>query len=264
MIIAGLGIRAAFIAATTTALAHVEPRDAGVASGLVNTGHRLAGVRPSSLLPFPAVDATGATRPQPASDEQPAAPRRRADAERNIAAILDAAVSCFAERPRASMADIARAAGVGRVTLYAHFPSRTVLLNAALERAIAEAGTTIDAEMSDDDQPDRALGALVGSSWRVLDRYRRLYEAAQQDLSPERLRHHHDPALARVEALIARGRAEGVFRTDLPLGWQVTTFYSLIHAAADDVNAGRLDAGDAAHVLETTLLSALAPARGHR
>jgi hypothetical protein len=98
----------------------------------------------------------------------------------------------------------------------------------------------------------------------VLDRYRRLHEAAQRQLDPARLRHHHDRALARVEALIARGRAEGVFRADLPLGWQVTTFYSLVHAAADDVNAGRLDPGDAAHVLEATLLSALAPARPAR
>lgn len=42
-LIAGLGIGAAFIAATTTALAHVEAHDAGVASGLVNTGHELGG-----------------------------------------------------------------------------------------------------------------------------------------------------------------------------------------------------------------------------
>jgi EmrB/QacA subfamily drug resistance transporter len=40
-LIAGLGLGAAFVAATTTALAHVEARDAGVGSGLVNTGHEL-------------------------------------------------------------------------------------------------------------------------------------------------------------------------------------------------------------------------------
>jgi AcrR family transcriptional regulator len=198
---------------------------------------------------------------QRAATADKVAPRRRADAERNIAAILDAALACFAERPQASMADIARAARVGRVTLYAHFPSRAALLDAALERAIAEASTAIDAEVPDSDRPDQALGALVRSSWRVLDRYRRLYQAAQRDLTPERLRKHHDAALDRVETLIAKGQNEGVFRTDLPRDWLVTTFYSLIHAAADDVNAGRLDAHDAARVLEATLLPALAPTR---
>jgi AcrR family transcriptional regulator len=196
-----------------------------------------------------------------ARDGEPAAPRRRADAERNIAAILDAALACFAERPQASMSDIARAAGVGRVTLYAHFPSRAALLEAALDRALAEASTAIDAEVHDDDPPDQALAALVGSSWRVLDRYRRVHQAAQRELGPEQLRQHHDASLARVEALIARGRAEGTFRTDLPLGWQVTTFHSLIHAAADDVNAGRLDAGQADRVLAATLLAAFVPTR---
>jgi hypothetical protein len=39
----------------------------------------------------------------------------RADARRNIALILDAAQSCLARDPDASMSDIAVAAGVGRV-----------------------------------------------------------------------------------------------------------------------------------------------------
>ncbi len=196
-----------------------------------------------------------------AAAKRPAATRRRADAERNIAAIVDAALACFAEQPRASMADVARAAGVGRVTLYAHFPSRAALLDAALARAIAAAGTVVDAEVDDRDPADQALGALIGSSWRTLHRCGRLFEAAQADLDAETLRRHHDPALARVDALISRGRSEGVFRTDLPTSWLVTTFYSLIHAAAEDVHAGRLDAADAARVLQPTLLSAFAPPR---
>jgi len=193
-----------------------------------------------------------------ASDADQQTRRRRADAERSIAAILDAALACFADRPDANMSEIARAAGVGRVTLYSHFPSRTDLLDAALERAVLEAGTILDAEVRDDDPADHALGALVRTSWRVLDRHRRLFEAAQRGLEPERLRRHHDPALARVEALIRRGQAEGIFRTDLPLAWLVTTFYGLIHAAANDVNAARLDPQAAPRLLEATLLSALA------
>jgi EmrB/QacA subfamily drug resistance transporter len=39
--VAGLGLGAAFVAATTTALAHVDHHDAGAASGLINTGHEL-------------------------------------------------------------------------------------------------------------------------------------------------------------------------------------------------------------------------------
>ena len=45
----------------------------------------------------------------------------RADAERSIAAILDAAVQVLADRPEAGMGEIAKAAGVARQTVYAHF-----------------------------------------------------------------------------------------------------------------------------------------------
>jgi TetR/AcrR family transcriptional repressor of mexCD-oprJ operon len=42
---------------------------------------------------------------------------RRADARRNIAANLDAATTCLIRDPQVSTSAIARAAGVGRVTL---------------------------------------------------------------------------------------------------------------------------------------------------
>ncbi|MFF4171540.1 TetR/AcrR family transcriptional regulator [Streptomyces sp. NPDC001744] len=59
-----------------------------------------------------------------APDDRPPGPRRRADAERNRARILAAAERLFTEGdPRAVTMDrIARAAGVGRATLYRSFP----------------------------------------------------------------------------------------------------------------------------------------------
>ncbi|HEX6418694.1 MAG TPA: TetR/AcrR family transcriptional regulator [Acidimicrobiales bacterium] len=193
-------------------------------------------------------------------DGPEARPRRRADAERNIAAILDAALACLSSDPQATMADIARAAGVGRVTLYAHFSSREVLLEAALDRAVAEvvgASRAIDAEVGDL-PADEVLRRHVRSSWWVLDRYRQLFEAAQRSLPPGRLRDRHTPALGGFDELLARGRAEGVFRADLPVDWLVSVIYSLFHAAAADVNAGVLPREDAAGVIEATLLPMLA------
>lgn len=55
-----------------------------------------------------------------------------------------------------------------------------------------------------------------------------------------------------------------MFRTDLPLPWLMTTTYALFHAAAEDIEGGRLRAEDAPQVLEATLLPALAPLRPHR
>ncbi|MFC0847415.1 TetR/AcrR family transcriptional regulator [Streptomyces noboritoensis] len=71
------------------------------------------------------------------------APPERADAARNRARILAAAERLFAERDPASvtMEDIAKAAGVGRGTLYRRYPDRAAIARALLdehERALQE------------------------------------------------------------------------------------------------------------------------------
>jgi TetR/AcrR family transcriptional repressor of mexCD-oprJ operon len=203
------------------------------------------------------LDDPGHQAPNPAA-WRPEATRRRADAERNIAAILEAGLACFSRNPDASLAEVAQAAGVGRVTLYGHFPSRQELMDAVFAHALAKANAVLDAEAIDHGAASDALSRLIRSSWPILAQHRGLLAAAQRELPPARIRRHHDQAMARVERLIARGQDEGDFRTDLPRPWLVATFYSLMHAAAEEVDADRLDPAQAGGVLATTILAALA------
>ena len=103
-------------------------------------------------------------RPTPAHEQ----PRRRADAERSVARILDAAVDAWAGDPEASMAEIARRAGVVRATIYVHFPTRESLIDAVTRRAIAEAKTAIEAAEPQRGDAAEALARVVASAWRVL------------------------------------------------------------------------------------------------
>ena len=203
------------------------------------------------------LDDPGRQAPNPDAS-RPEATRRRADAERNIAAILDAGLACFSRNPDASLAEVAQAAGVGRVTLYGHFPSRQQLMDAVFGYALAKANAVLDAEAIDHGAAADALSRLIRSSWPILAQHRGLLAAAQRELPPARIRQHHDQAMARVERLIARGQDEGDFRTDLPRPWLVATFYSLMHAAAEEVDAGRLDPAQAGGMLAATILAALA------
>jgi AcrR family transcriptional regulator len=183
---------------------------------------------------------------------------RRADARRNVAAILDAALLCLARDPDASVGDIAQAAGVGRVTLYGHFKSRADLIDAVLARTIARADAVLDATDTAGD-PRAALARLVASSWQIVDQFRSVLQAAQRELPADRIRTRHDRILRRLQALISRGQRAGVFRTDLPSRWLISTCYSVMHAAAEDCAAGRLDPGQAARIITATLLAAFTP-----
>ena len=186
---------------------------------------------------------------------------QRADARRNIAAILDAATEGLARDPEISIAGIAAAAGVGRITLYGHFKTRADLVDAVLARTVKRADAILDATDTTGD-PGEALARLVASSWQLVHQFRNILLAAQRELPAERIRGVHDRILRRIQSLITRGQQAGTFRRDLPQQWLITTAYSLMHGAAEDAAAGRLDAGDAPGLITATLLAAFTPPAG--
>ena len=105
------------------------------------------------------------------SENKPVRRRRRADADRSRTAILAAAIVLLDEQPDASLERIAEAAHVTRQTVYAHFSSRDVLLNAALDELTAETLEAIDA-LNLDQGP--ALGnvlRLIDLAWRTFERH---------------------------------------------------------------------------------------------
>lgn len=193
----------------------------------------------------------------PVSSNPPVRPRRRADAQRNVDAIVAATRDLLGRGTLPSMSEIASAAGVGRVTLYSHFPSREVLLEEVVRRAITDTDQVLAGLALDAVPAEVALTRLVRGSWQVLDSYRTVRVAAVAELDPEALRGQHDRVAHHVEQVIARGRRAGEFRTDLPGPWLVTIVFATLHAAADEVSAGRLDAQVAPDVLVATLLSIL-------
>jgi AcrR family transcriptional regulator len=184
----------------------------------------------------------------------------RSDAVRNRDAILEAAIHELASEPHASMTDIARAAGVGRVTLYGHFSSREELVEATLLRVIERSEAEL-ASLDLSGEPMTALDLLVRRSWRIVDTFHRLLGVAESTLSNEQIRAHHAEPMARVRSLIERGQHEGAMRRDLDAGWLTSCFTAILHTAAGELRAGRLAEDDADRVVATTVVALLSAPR---
>src|SRR6266542_5742568 len=189
--------------------------------------------------------------------------RRRSDAERSVARILDAAVDALASDPEASMAEIARRAGVVRATIYVHFPTRESLLEAVTERAIAEVTQVMAAAEPDRGDPAEALQRVLRAAWRELGRFHALV-GINTRLPQAELRRRHRPVLALLQPLIERGQSAGTFRSDVPATWHLSMLLALIHAASAELQAKRLAAAEIEAALVTTVLGALSATGGDR
>jgi AcrR family transcriptional regulator len=183
--------------------------------------------------------------------------RRRADAERSVAAILDSAVTCLAVSPDASMTDIARAAGVGRVTLYGHFASRDELRSAAIDHIVGQVHAAFDVLDLERRPPAEALEQVLRGSWRAIERHRALFIAVMHGPDHAAMPRHQE-IFGRIEQIIIRGQADGVFRTDLPRSWLVAACMGLVHAAVSYADTGH-SPDDAVDALIATVRAAYRP-----
>jgi len=149
--------------------------------------------------------------------DDPAPRRRRADARRNVDALLEAARTVFdTSGVDAPAKEITDRAGVGVGTLYRHFPQRSDLVKAVVESgidAVAEAGPALAAAFP----PAEALT-------RWIDRFTQLL-ATKRGLAAAL--HSGDPAFAglpdyffqrlgpALSALLDAAVAEGAIRGDV-------------------------------------------------
>jgi AcrR family transcriptional regulator len=181
--------------------------------------------------------------------------RQRPEARQSIAAVMDAAIQTLASRPDASMDEIARAAGVSRQTVYAHFPSRDALIDAVIERGTAEFTSLLDGVDLDQGPPAQALTRLVDAGWQIAARYPFLW--LQPAVDPGKDAHRHAPVLDRILDIVQRGQASGDFDASVPAHWLLSASLALGRATEDEVKAGRMTIEQATHAMHQSLLRLL-------
>ncbi|MER6171055.1 helix-turn-helix domain-containing protein [Streptosporangium sp. NPDC001681] len=179
----------------------------------------------------------------------------RSDAKRNRDAVLATAMRVLSSKPEASIQEIADASGVGRTTVYRHFPAREDLVRALFAVVVKEQRAIVTAAIAEGGTATAILRRLgpgivaVGERYRFLDAHRDL-------LAEDPLKHpaSDEPLLA----WLTTAHKLGKIRPDLPPDWAYTMIRALALGANEEVSAGRRTPEEAGRLLGDTLVRAFA------
>jgi AcrR family transcriptional regulator len=176
----------------------------------------------------------------------------RADSERTMRAILDAADRVLAENPAATLQQIADAAGVARTTVHRRFASREALLDALMSHMLEQMEAVIDDSRPETAPPLIALHELsagyirLKSSWRFHD----VGPSAVHEAVIER-------NLARITTLFRRLAESGTIAADTDLSWAVRAYFALLREAIERKAATGNEPDTLAALVTSTLVGGL-------
>ncbi|MDN5765656.1 MAG: TetR/AcrR family transcriptional regulator [Humibacillus sp.] len=169
--------------------------------------------------------------------------------------LLDAAVSYLVAHPRASLGQIAAAAGMGRTSLFKRFPTRDALEHAVAVRALTVCHAAITGAR-DDTASDGGLRSLVAALVPIGPQLNFIWRTPALDVDAEVVRQYRAMDAA-LYAALERARGAGALRDDRPGWWLSQTLYALVYVAWESVRDGTLARRDAPDLVLDTLVGGL-------
>lgn len=182
---------------------------------------------------------------------------QRRDAIANRQAVIDAAVVLLRDRPEASMQEIADYSGVGRTTVYRHFPNRLALLEALMADAIARGDAHVDAFLATGAGTEALLREVGEMNVDLGLRYRFLY--AHLEIARPALQRRGRRGRDSLSAFLADAQRRGEIRADLTVSWLMTVQLGLTLAMVGDMLGDRIERSIAGRVLGETIVAMMVP-----
>jgi AcrR family transcriptional regulator len=153
--------------------------------------------------------------------------RVRADAQQNIARILDAARKVFTDDPNASLEQVAEVAGLARATVHRRFSSRQALLDALVRDLNARYGHAFERARVATSPPAVALYRLTEMAFELKISHPFVISLTPTPRSPGSPA--SDPAIQEgLDLLFGRLHAAGEITVDDP-AWCRRVYLALLH-----------------------------------
>ncbi|MDT0346001.1 TetR/AcrR family transcriptional regulator [Streptomyces litchfieldiae] len=153
----------------------------------------------------------------------------RADAERSVRAILEAAERVLADDPGASMEQIAEAAGVTRITVHRRFANRQALMEALAVSAMRQLVDAIEDARPNAAPAFVALHRVTANALRVKSAWRFALGNPEADAGAAAAM--WADINARALDLLSRARREGLLDPAADLEWTRQVYYALLSEA---------------------------------
>ncbi|MGX1274513.1 AcrR family transcriptional regulator [Streptomyces phaeoluteigriseus] len=176
----------------------------------------------------------------------------RADAARNLEAVLTTGARMLADDPGASIASIAAEAGVDRRTVYRRFASREDLLAAIYESRL----TAIEKAIEDARLREAPVAVAMHRYVENIIAVNRTWPVdLTRMLADDTVRARRDVSVREVDTFLRRATDEGLLRPGLPQGWASALLPQLMHLVSQQLPA--LSPAQAADLVVDTVLNGL-------
>ena len=181
-------------------------------------------------------------------------------------ALVSEALTRLAANPQASMIELSQSIGVGRTTLYRHFGDREALVGAAARLGARRFGEAVMKARPGEGTGLAALERICAELFTLPDVLTLLFadnpiitdetfaEAAAESRADAEARTGADAEDDPLEAVIARGQADGSIDDGVPIGWAAAFVYLTIGSGhLYSVSVGVDDPTARAQSLELTI-----------
>ncbi len=181
--------------------------------------------------------------------------RTHAKTAQSRSLIEDAGIKVLLRNPDAAMSEIALAAGVGRATLYRHFESRDVLIQADAVKCLEETDEVLAPLKAQEIKGKAAISATIDLLMPMASRFRflmRLQSIAYENKTAVKI---YKRQLGELSQLVHQAHDAGEFRRDLPVTWIVSSFDALLNNAWHLVQIGDMTPDEAASAFKKSFFS---------